>query len=247
MVDGVPSLGMALDTERRRATPEGVTLGLRVAGAPARGLAWAIDLVVLSVLLAAIGLVAAALGNFGAGLASLVSFLLIWGYSVAFELLRDGRTPGKQVLGLRVVHDDGTPVAPPASILRNLLRFADFLPLAWGAGLVSMLVSRDSQRLGDLAAGTLVVHVGAEAHGAIPDAEPVALPVALSLPERSAIVSYASRSSGWSRDRAVELAEIVEPLTGARGQRGVDRLLGMARQLLGRPMAVGDGGEAPER
>ena len=98
-----------------------------------------------------------ALAGLGQGLMLLGFFLLEWFYPVFFEL-RSGATPGKRAMGLRVVHDDGTPVGAVASVIRNLLRVADFLPLFYAAGLVSCLVDRDFRRLGDLAAGTLVVH-----------------------------------------------------------------------------------------
>ena len=77
---------------------------------------------------------------------------------VAFELGQHGATPGKRMYGLKVVMDNGLPVTPAASLARNLLRVADFLPFAFSGAIVSMLLRGDYKRLGDIAAGTLVVH-----------------------------------------------------------------------------------------
>lgn len=224
-----------IDNERRRETPEGVTLALRVAGAPVRFLAWAIDALLVSTLQIGFAMVLGLLGELGTGVYLLVLFTLAWFYPVFFELTRDGATPGKSVFGLQVVHDDGTPVGPAASFLRNLLRFADFLPVAFGAGLVSMLLSPDSQRLGDLAAGTLVVYRDTDSPSrGVAAATPVVPPVNLDLEERRAVVDFAERLPTWSDERARELAAVVRPLTGTWGDEGVERLLGMANWLLGR-------------
>jgi uncharacterized RDD family membrane protein YckC len=78
-------------------------------------------------------------------------------YFVLFETVWRGRTPGKRLLGLGVVSENGLPVSFGASLVRNLLRSADILPSTYTTGLVAMLVSKQSQRLGDIAAGTVVV------------------------------------------------------------------------------------------
>lgn len=227
---------LRIDTERQRATPEGVTLGLRVAGPFARGLAWLFDLMLIFVALFVVLLAASLLGNFGAGLAMVLIFLVYWGYPVAFEVLRRGATPGKTILGLEVVHDDGTPVGPRASVLRNLLRFADFLPFAWGFGLMSMLLSGSFQRLGDLAAGTVVVYRNSAGTDLpdLPNETPIPPPVGLDRQEQRALIDYATRVPTWTGERAVELADLVVPLTGAEGTQGVRKLVGMAAWLIGR-------------
>ena len=86
-----------------------------------------------------------------------VDFLLQWGYFVACELLMQGRSPGKAMIGLRVVRDSGLPVTLRESLLRNLLRMVDMLPSQYFVGLVSMVLSKDVRRLGDYAAGTIVI------------------------------------------------------------------------------------------
>src|SRR5208282_5922974 len=95
----------------------------------------------------------------GMGLLLIILFLLEWFYPVAFEVLARGQTPGKKLMDLRVLRADGAPVGWSRSTVRSLLAFADFLPFGFAAGLTAMLVSRRFQRLGDLAAGTVVVHL----------------------------------------------------------------------------------------
>src|SRR5690606_13759230 len=85
-------------------------------------------------------------------------FVLLWAYPVVFEALFDGQTPGKRALELRVVSGDGAPVGWLAALVRNLLRTVDMLPVGYGFGLVSSLADPYGRRLGDLVAGTLVVH-----------------------------------------------------------------------------------------
>lgn len=91
----------------------------------------------------------------GAGL--LAGFLIIWGYHIGFETWMRGQTPGKRAFGLRVVKDSGAPVGFFDAVIRNLMRTIDLLPTSYAAGVVSILVTRSHKRLGDLAAGTLVV------------------------------------------------------------------------------------------
>jgi len=87
----------------------------------------------------------------------LAIFLLVWGYWVVFELLWNGQTPGKRLMRLRVLRDNGYPIGFIESLIRNLVRFVDFLPMFYGIGVITMLIDPRSRRLGDLAAGTIVV------------------------------------------------------------------------------------------
>lgn len=245
-----------VDTLRRRATPEGVALTFRVAGIPSRSAAWAIDAFIISMIWAFVSIVISIFQDYAQGFMLLAFFVLQWFYGVFYEVMRAGATPGKKLFGLRVIHDDGTPIGWSASIIRNLLRSADFLPFGYAAGVVSMLVHRDFKRLGDLAGGTLVVHdasVEATA-GSVPKAPPFPPPVQLSREERQAIVGFGARLGGWHRERAEELAQLAAPLTSrldvssdhyvdddavadvdfSPGHRGVQRLLGMANWILGR-------------
>jgi hypothetical protein len=88
----------------------------------------------------------------------LVSFIFLWGYYIFFEMAWNGQSPGKRMAKLRVICVDGRPVTLPESLVRNLVRLVDFLPGFYGVGVVTMFIQPQSRRLGDLAAGTLVVH-----------------------------------------------------------------------------------------
>jgi uncharacterized RDD family membrane protein YckC len=149
----------------------------------------------------------AGLAGVGVGLMLLALFLLEWLYPVFFEL-RSGATPGKRAMHLVVVHADGTPIGPSASLLRNLLRALDFLPVLYGLGLAAMLVDRDFRRLGDLAAGSLVIHrdVPPTTPVAISDAEPLPPPVPLDLETQQAVLAFAERAGTLSPARRAELA-----------------------------------------
>jgi uncharacterized RDD family membrane protein YckC len=224
-----------LDTYRPVETPEGVEIGLRVAGPVPRLFAALLDLGIRVLVYVGLAIPAGIFGRSGNGLYLIGLFLVEWFYPVLFEVKRGGATPGKQSMGLLVLHRDGTPVGWSASVIRNLLRFADFLPAAYGFGLAAMLVDRDFRRLGDLAAGTVVVHRDTLAAGArVPPAPPLRPPVALSLDEQRAVIEFAERLGTWPEARATELAGLVTPLTSGIGSEGVGRLVGMANWLLGR-------------
>ncbi len=144
-------------------TPEGITLELSLAGIGSRGLAALIDVIIRTVVIVGVNLALGALVfndtsaalTFGA--LAVIDFAIIFGYDVGFEVLGRGRTPGKMAVALRVVRVGGGPVGVTASAIRNLIRVIDFLPFAYVVGMVVMLVTTDAQRLGDVAAGTLVV------------------------------------------------------------------------------------------
>ena len=179
----------------------------------------------------------------GLGLAGLY-FLLLFAvtllYPIFFEALWNGATPGKRVCNLAVVHADGTPVGWPAAFLRNVVRIADALPLGYAVGLASMLLDRQFRRLGDLAAGTVVIHRDAiakpsKAARAEGEAAPIAPAVRLTPLEQRAILDFAERRRGWSDERAAELAETAAPLLeGDAGPAAVGRLEGIAAHLRAR-------------
>jgi len=85
-------------------------------------------------------------------------FCLYWGYFAIFEIVWQGQTPGKRVANIRVIRDDGRPIDATAAVLRNLVRVVDLLPGMYGLGVIVMLLNRNSRRLGDFVAGTVVVH-----------------------------------------------------------------------------------------
>ncbi len=147
-----------LDTAREIPTPEGIELNLRLAGPVARALAWAVDLLLRVAVFGVLGIPLAMLGSVGGGIYLILWFGLEWLYPTVFEVYFGGATPGKRALALMVLHSDGTPVGLSASLTRNLLRAVDFLPFLYGFGLLAMVLSRDFQRLGDIAGGTVVVY-----------------------------------------------------------------------------------------
>jgi uncharacterized RDD family membrane protein YckC len=161
-------------------TSEKVPFRYRVAGLGSRLLAYLIDVAFLFVL-GLVGLMVAnvlEVGRGGAGVALLALwyFLLMWGYFPLFEWLWQGQTPGKRLLGIRVILWQGTSLTFFAALVRNLLRAVDWLPLLLmarvpvllalfgpfvlhGVSFVVAACNRQQRRPGDLAAGTLVVHV----------------------------------------------------------------------------------------
>jgi len=147
-------------------TPEGVSFSLTLAGPMARGLAWLLDSILTLALGFALSLALAILGLISPDLAQAIT-LLLWfvlqvGYSIAFEWLWRGQTPGKRFLKLRVVDAQGFHLNFSQVMMRNLLRFVDILPALYLVGAASAWLTRRSQRLGDLAADTLVIRQPAE-------------------------------------------------------------------------------------
>jgi uncharacterized RDD family membrane protein YckC len=152
-------------------TTEKVPFNYRVAGMGSRFLAWLVDLGLI-LLLTFVGILVSSVldvGRAGLGMAVLMlwTFALQWGYFLLFEWLWHGQTPGKRLLGIRVIDGHGTSVSFGQSAVRNLLRVVDglpflapdLLPLVYGVGFAVAACNREHRRLGDLAANTLVVHV----------------------------------------------------------------------------------------
>lgn len=146
-------------------TPEAVVLGLPVASVGSRALALVVDLLiqatVLVVLLFAASRAAVLQGGWIAvAVGLLVVFGVLFVYPVAFETFWRGRTPGKAALGLRVVTVEAAPVGFRHAAIRAALGLMDFYATSGGAAVISALFTRRAQRLGDLAAGTLVIREG---------------------------------------------------------------------------------------
>jgi uncharacterized RDD family membrane protein YckC len=141
------------------ATPEGVELSLTLAGVGSRFVSAFVDFTIQILLILALYLVfvLSDLGGYGAAVYAIFSFVVVFGYDVFFEVLASGRTLGKRWNGLRVVRTDGRPITLLPSLTRNLLRLVDFLPFGYLVGIVAVLATRRNQRLGDLAAATLVI------------------------------------------------------------------------------------------
>lgn len=227
-----------IDTLRPVSLPEGVEITLRLAGPVARARAWLIDAVLRSIVIFSFQPLLMPLGNVGVGIFLVIAFLVGFLYPVFFEVLWNGSTPGKRICNLAVVHEDGTPVGWPASFLRNVVRTADMLPIGYAVGLASMLLDRQFRRLGDLAAGTVVIHrdaVGLPAKAKGAQAMPLAPAIALTPLEQRAVVDFAERRRAWSQERAAELAQVAEPLVGSRtGSEAIAAIEGVAAHLVAR-------------
>lgn len=155
-------------------TPENVIFGYRVAGIGSRFLAALVDTTLILVLQLVVNFAVLLVARYvfrlsfstgdETGLAwllavfGLIAFAFLWGYYIFFEMVWNGQSPGKRWVGLRVMRMDGTPITLSESIIRNLVRLVDFLPAYYGVGVVAMFVNSQARRLGDLAAGTVVVH-----------------------------------------------------------------------------------------
>ena len=203
-----------LDTIASHQTPEGIELNLPLAGPLSRGIAWLIDAGIRLLLYILLAIVLAWAGGVGFGLILIGIFLIEWFYPVIFEA-HSGMTPGKKAIGLRVVHDDGTPLTWSAALLRNLLRAIDLLPAFNMTGLVTMMFNSRFKRLGDLAAGTVVIyHAEQRIENPIPPCAAQPPPVVLQLPEQRLIVHYCERSTSLSSQRRAELAAFVPSIAG---------------------------------
>lgn len=151
-------------------TPENIEVRFDIAGLGTRFCAILIDYLLMAFLVAALALLGVLLEiglpvhAHGKGadmwiLAVIVGFIftLTLGYFLFFEWLMRGQTPGKKAVKIRVIRDDGTPVTIHEVFVRNLVRLVDFLPGFYAVGVLFMFPSRLSKRLGDIAAGTIVI------------------------------------------------------------------------------------------
>ncbi|MCB1668604.1 MAG: RDD family protein [Porticoccaceae bacterium] len=225
-----------LDARCRVETPEGIEFDSSPVGPIPRVMAYFIDLCWRTLIVSVIGVISLMLGKVGAGFFFITAFLLEWFYPVYFEIFKNGQTPGKKKYGLRVVNDDFTPVSWGNSCIRNLLRSADFLPFLYTFGLISMVVSSKFQRLGDLAAGTLVVYeTKNQKQEGLPEgvgAKPSS--VRLSAEEQHCFKNFMLRSEIISESRQIELANILRPILKQDGQAGLQELKSIGAWLLGK-------------
>ena len=156
-------------------TPEQVELEYSVAGVGSRFVAVLLDMlmigaffvveVVVLVVIGAASLASPAAGKLGeaagkwfVALVIFINFGIVWGYFALFEAYWHGQTPGKRAMKLRVIKDSGRQITLFEALARNLLRVIDWLPSLYLVGVITMLCNKRNQRLGDLAAGTMVVH-----------------------------------------------------------------------------------------
>jgi uncharacterized RDD family membrane protein YckC len=159
-------------------TPEQVQLEYGVAGIGSRFVASLLDSLIVSafffvevvlIVVAASGAVASGANaewttaeKWFTAILILVNFAVFWGYYGLFEAYWQGQTPGKRAMKIRVIKDSGRQITLFESLARNLLRVIDYLPGFYLVGLITMLCNKRNKRLGDLAAGTMVVHERAD-------------------------------------------------------------------------------------
>ncbi len=217
-------------------TPEGVDIALVPAGPVVRAQAYLIDLLIRGVVLVLFSIsVRFLLGKTGVGLSLVLFFLMEWFYPVAFDMWRGGVTPGKKRMKLRTLRDTGAAMTWEASILRNLLRGVDMLPVGYVAALITMMTNRSFKRLGDVVAGTLVVIEAEKTLSPLPVAEGSRdFPAPLSREEKAAIVNFSRRASVLSPSRQIELAEILAPWLECKGKDAVVALHQIANGLTGK-------------
>jgi uncharacterized RDD family membrane protein YckC len=149
-------------------TPEQTLLEFPLAGIGSRFLAIALDTLLQIGAYIVLGLIGAGLSitgylptlgkQWGIAIVIFLGFIVQFGYYTTFETIWNGQTPGKRWTHLRVIQDSGRPISAFDAILRNLLRIVDQLPTLYAVGIVTILISRENKRIGDYAAGTVVIH-----------------------------------------------------------------------------------------
>lgn len=229
---------MQIDTSYSVATPEGISLNLTPAGPVPRLYAWVIDLFIRLVLYLGLTILLGYFGKFGAGITSIIIFFIEWFYPVFFEVLKNGQTPGKKSMGIYVAQESGAPVTTSASMIRNIIRFVDFLPFLYGFAFISMLLTNKFQRLGDLAANTVVLYLPNEADKAKQakdlDTYPAAQPqVSFTLKEQQALISFSNRMNSLNKERSAELASLTGDLVKSH-KEPVNYLYSVANWLVGK-------------
>ncbi len=201
-------------------TPEGVSLSLPIADPVLRAYAYAIDLAIrffgLYLLVMLLFSLFSGGGKSLQGFTLIVLFILQWGYYVIFEVFYGGASPGKRLMGLKVVNDDFTPITFSASVTRNLLRVVDWLPAACGVGIASILLSRENKRVGDYVAKTVVIYdekrLQRKNKAAPVNARALSPTLSLSLEEQRAVIEFARYADNKSEERAEEIATHLQAL-----------------------------------
>jgi len=226
-----------LDTVCLVETPEGTDLHAELAGLVPRALAYSIDFLLRMGIMLALTIVLSVAGRVGDGLLLIAFFVLEWGYPILFEVFFGGQTVGKKALNIKVVNDDLTPIRFGPSLIRNLLRTADMFPFLYVFGAVSIAVTQKFQRLGDLAANTVVVYAEPKEHDAVAvTLESVEL-VTPSYPigenQQTAFINFALNRGQLSIARQQEIAEIIRPRMPMRIVDAKDYVRGVGKWLLG--------------
>jgi uncharacterized RDD family membrane protein YckC len=181
-----------LDGDRIRIeTPEHVVFEYELAGFVSRIMAGLLDLILLGFLLFGLLIVVTVivggpkgLAPWGLALGLVAAFIILWGYPIVFEIFWKGQTPGKRMLGMRVIQEGGYSLTPQVVIVRNLVRVVDFLPGGYFLGLFVMMLNRRYKRVGDFVAGTIVIRERSSA--AVPPQLRASIPIPAGEEERVA-------------------------------------------------------------
>ena len=193
-------------------TPEGIEIEQRLAGIWSRSYAWMFDLLIRLLIYILLISITSFMDVLGYGLLLIGVFVLEWFYPVFFEIKYNGQTPGKMLLNIR-----------------------DFLPVMYATGLISILLTRNFQRIGDLAANTIVIYEPKkDSLQKIPYYIPQSFPVELDLHEQHYILKYAERCSSLSEERQAELASYMSNIKSDENTNRSDQLLAAANYILGR-------------
>jgi uncharacterized membrane protein SpoIIM required for sporulation/uncharacterized RDD family membrane protein YckC len=207
-------MSMLTDRHVEVETPEHVAVSYALAGPGSRFAAFLIDAAILFGVLIALLFALVLLVRSGLPLpllpatlaiVLLAMFAVVWGYFVYFEGFRDGQTPGKKKVGLRVVHEGGFPLTVRGAAIRNLLRLIDIQPIpSWLVGGAFIVLHPRAQRLGDMAAGTIVVR---ETHAAsLPEEDGTGGPPRMTDQEFDILRQYVLRREGLERAARARVA-----------------------------------------
>jgi uncharacterized RDD family membrane protein YckC len=204
-------------------TPERVNLQYDIAGVGSRGAAVIIDTTIQYAAIVIVFLTAAAAswlagpdaeGGGGrtvllVGLILLAIFAISNGYFMLFEIVWNGQTPGKRVVGVRVIRENGYPLRPVDAVIRNVVRMVDWLPFLYGAGIVTMLLNNRARRLGDFASGTIVVREGPRTLRTLVAPSPAEhpSPVTLSNADATLVRDFLTRRGSLDGTARLELAQ----------------------------------------
>jgi uncharacterized RDD family membrane protein YckC len=211
-----------LDGRLSLITPEGVRLLMTPAGPYLRAGAWLLDMVIFLIAVFLVRMLVPGT-KLGEGLALIATFILYWGYPILCEVYWKGQTLGKRAVDLQVVRSDGLPVGWRESTLRNLLLVADLLPMFYLTGLASMMLDPRFRRVGDIVAGTMVIHRDRKAERPQPpQAAPLPLPFPLNADQLRTLTDLFEREATLPPERMEELGTLASALTGRSGQESVD-------------------------
>lgn len=242
-------MNRSLDEVVQISTPENVTFQFRLGGLGSRFIALLVDMLVQIVMFTALVVILAIVGAGLSAAAEAVTrgysnatdiimsviislivlgfFLIQWGYFVFFEVRQGGQTPGKRLMHLRVVRDEGQPVRFFDSVIRNVLRIADMLPATYMTGVISILVSSQNKRIGDLAAGTIVVREGTAPAPALATGES-----SLASDEAALIGEYLARRVQMSPEGRLETAKALASLAGVEQDGDEEAITTRLRELV---------------